>query len=257
MTKHQPVEPWDQLAKQITDLQNTVKALSQKGLSIPILDADPDASNQGYGNIWAFTDGRIHWRGPDGTIHEIASVASTGASSTVVKPAPPTSAPKSYQSTFDAAWTVSLGDGGVHSTGTLYWGYGDPYNGTQESGIGWPYADIEAALTGATVSKCEIYLTCTHTWNSSGATVYFSGATAASQPSTKSGLGVSTGLYNGTLFVAGESKWVSINTAFATRLAAGTDKATALLAKNTSHSYYGYMGGLPNYKPQLRVTYTK
>lgn len=259
--------PWngrseiERLAKVIQELRDQVTALQAAGLHVPIVDDDPGTQ---YGNAWILSDNRLRVRRPDGTIIQVSLTATgTGTSGTPL-PAPPAQT-RTYQSTWSASWSQTYrGNGDQRSENSLHVGYGaDSWSGWQTSLIGWPYATIATALTGATVSKVEIYTYCTHCWWNDGASMGVGSHNFTSAPSS---LGARPGIVS-TVHVKGSDqggepdaqRWKSVSTSFGAGLRAGTQKGTALVAPSTNATYYsvhaGVGSGLP--VPKIRITYVK
>jgi hypothetical protein len=249
--------PIERFAAKIRALEDAVAAM-RGGLYIPFVDADPDAS---YGNIWAFQDGRIRIRLPDGTVKQITTATDTGTVSTVPLPAPVPQT-QSFQQTWQAAWTESYQQGGAsRGSAVLYWGKSDDFNGVQTSLVGLPYASIQAALAGASITKVEVFLHALHTGYPSGATVQFRGQANQAPPATLGGVGslvlASTSVVG--VDVGGVPTWHNVSKALGDALANGSALGFSLSASDAGLAQYGEVAGIASGvpAPALRVTYVK
>lgn len=251
----------ERLAKQIQELKDQITALSANGSHIPFVDTDPDAA---YGNVWAMNDNRIRLRKPDGTIREIVTTAPAGSTTAVALPTPPAQ-PKTYQTIWNAAWSQTYqGGGGQRSENLLHVGYSDSYNGRQVSLVGWPYAAVATALSGARITAVEIYLYATHCWWNSGSTVSVSSQINTGAPGTLTGIntGVLTNVHVKGSDQGGEpdgNRWKRVSTNFGAYLRDGTSRGVALSAISNNPSYYSTLGGVSSGAPapRLRITYVK
>lgn len=61
----------DRLARKLRGINETAKQSRSQGMLLPILDADPEPDDPT--NYWGFDDGRLRFRGSDGTVHTIWS----------------------------------------------------------------------------------------------------------------------------------------------------------------------------------------
>lgn len=251
--------PEERFLEIIDGLQQRISALEARPLQIPILDADPPITYKG--NVWMFSDGRLHIRLNDGTVQEFtAGVTSGGTSGTSAPVVPPQ--PITYETAWSATWTQAYRQSGGVTGGDqqkLYYGNSgeSSYNGRQSSLIGFDYAAIQAALAGAVINKVEIYLYNEHTWLNSGATVYFGTHSNATKPGTFGGVVtnfISTGATKRSL-----GTWHVVNTTIGAQLRDASAKGIVLQAPNDSTSYYGYAAGIGDGPPipQIRINYTK
>jgi hypothetical protein len=228
------------------------------GLRVPFVETDPDAS---AGNMWAFPDGRVRIRMPDGTVVQLATSPDTGGTSTVPMPTPEQQE-ATYQTTWEATWTRSYQQSGVARSDTnLYWGKADAVNGVQASLIGLPYTAILAALTGATITKVEVLLHVAHTGYESGTTVFLHGHSNTAAPATLGGVG-SEALAS--MAVAGVDVgelqgWHVVSRGLGQELADGTTRGFSLIAPSSSLEHYGEAAGVGSglQVPAIRITYYK
>lgn len=58
-----------QFAAKLRRIAEQATATRSSGFWVPVTDSDPSADFPG--NMWAFDDGRVRWRGTDGTVHEL------------------------------------------------------------------------------------------------------------------------------------------------------------------------------------------
>jgi hypothetical protein len=251
--------PEERFLEIIDGLKQRIAALEARPLQIPIVDAD--LSSDYKGNVWMFSDGRLHLRLNDGSIVEFTSGTSGGGSSgTPAPPVPPQ--PITYETVWSATWTQAYRAAGGFTGGDnekLYYGNSgaSSYNGRQSSLIGFDYAAIATALSGATVNSVSVYLYNEHTWASSGATVFFGTHTNATKPGTFGGV-VSNFVSSGST-KRSTGAWHAVNTAIGAQLRDGLAKGVVLQAPNDSTAYYGYASGIGAGPPipQIRINYTK
>jgi hypothetical protein len=254
------VTPVDRLAAQLANMQAQLTALNAAGVHIPVVDADPDAS-QYSSNVWMFDDGRLRIRKSDGTVVQLATAASTGSTSGVT-PTPPPAAPRTFQTVYSATFSQTYqGSGSQRNEDKLHVGYSDSYNGRQTSIVGFNQAAIASDLTGAAVHAVELYLYCTHCWWNSGAQVYVGGNTSSSAPGSLGGI-----VFSGTSIIGVKGAdqraaqgYHPISTAFGGWLRSGAIHSITLQAPNNNQSYYSIHGGVGSGLPvpALRITYVK
>lgn len=241
----------------VKQLQDRIDALEARPLQIPIVDED---SGDFAGNIWAFQDGRVRVRLADGTVREIITTASTGATTTVPRPVVPPQS-RVQQKSWPALWSQAYRfDGSVTggSAHKLYYGNdGNPVNGRQSSLIGFDYADITSTLSGSTVNKVELFLHNDWTYSPSGSVVFFGAHSNSTQPASFTG--VVENLISSDQIGTAEEKYHPLATRFGQLFRDGIVKGIVLQAPNDSTAYSGYAsgvgGGPPG--PVLRINYTK
>lgn len=251
--------PEERFVRYIRELEDRIASLQNRPLQIPYLDADPTTDYAG--NIWMFQDGRVRIRLADGTIKELATVASTGATSGTAKPAVAAQTTTKYltaSATFTKSYRQSGGETGGNHTYLYYGDSGESsFNGKQQSIIGFNSGSIAATLAGAIIDKVELYLYNIHTWAGSGSTVYFGVHNNSSAPSTASGIVHAHDFISSGKTHRNTGGWLTLSTEFGSRLRDGTGKGIILQAPNNSRSYYGYAAGVGSGLtiPQIRITY--
>jgi hypothetical protein len=251
--------PADDFASQIADLKRQIQELKAQPLYLPILATVPDASYAG--NMWADPNGVLYFRRKDGTVRQITSAAA--GAPTGSNPAP-VAQPTTHQDTWIATWGQAYRSTGGKTGGDdryLYYGNSgeSSYNGRQKSLINFDYAAIQAALSGSTISKVEIFLQNIHTWSFSGATCFVGAQLNAA--------GSAPGTYGGAVhdnissFHTDRNRgaWHTVSTEFGQRLRDGTATGIILQAPNDSTTYYGYAAGFGSGQtlPEIRITYIK
>jgi hypothetical protein len=174
-------------------------------------------------------------------------------------PAPPSTFTKTYSCTGTQAF---MGDGtnrGSYSSGHAYQGYYSSTNGNQFSIITFPYATIESDLSGATITKTELYLDNLFWYYNSGGTaiVGYSSITNISGNVSYSSVTPNVNSFSG--WAVGASKWVTLSNTVGNAFKSGSAKSIALgQGPSTSQTYYGYFAGYgQSGAPQLRITYQK
>ena len=184
-----------------------------------------------------------------------------------------TPAKKTYTSTWEASWSAGF-DGSGNSTsfytskGVLGHGYYSAGLGNNRSAVlfsgnavtGETGVTMASALSGATISKAEIFVQSTHWYASSGGTATFRplnsntiGATCPDSYAT-----AQTPAVTKAFSARVQGFWVTVPTSWFS-----TTKTGILIgpAGNTSQSNYGYFAAHNHtttaYRPKLRLTYTK
>lgn len=166
---------------------------------------------------------------------------------------------QTYTKTYAANWSDSYqSDGDRRNVAECYQGYYSGTNGNQFSLIGFPYATIQSDLTGATVTKTELYLNNNHFYSNSGGTAVIGTHNYSTEPATASLGSVSENLDTES-FTYGQAKWFTVTNTIANNIKNNTAKGIALgPGPSTSQSYYGYFAGNgQSGEPQLRITYSK
>ncbi|WP_114202856.1 hypothetical protein [Janibacter anophelis] len=182
---------------------------------------------------------------------------------------PPTSTKKTYVSTWRASQSGTyLGNGTRRSTsaasGDLVQGY---YSGLGSQRGGAVFEDTASdgevgktqtqALSGAQLVKAELYLYCSHTWNSSGGTVMLGPLGSHGLPSTLSSSQVGSSA-NGGKIKAGEARWFSIPVSWF-----GGSNGGVVIGNGTTQNmeYYVRLNGHTDdptwHRPRLRLTYER
>lgn len=247
--------PDERFVGEINSLKEQIAALQARPLQIPYVDTDPSTDYKG--NIWMFQDGRVRIRLADGTIKELATVASTGATSGTAKPAiaaQPITRVLDVAATWSQAYRQAGPFTGSNPSTNLYYGYvGDSFNGRQSSLVGFDYTTIASLLSGSTVTKVELYLQPLHTWSDSGGTVYFGIHNNSTKPSNYSSAVVVKNYVSSDKVHKGTYIYHQISTEFGARFRDGTAKGVILQAPNNSNTFYGFMS--PTVR--LRITYVR
>ena len=170
---------------------------------------------------------------------------------------PPTTEKRSYTKTYTATWGRTWRESGAIRTDVgsdLVQGepVGTPW-GRNYAAIGFP-SSLATDLSGATISKLEVYLYAYHWWNSSGTMVIgVHGATTVPASFSYSGQLLVSGWKRGT------GRWVTLPSTWYPAFASGTNRGITLGGgASTSAAYYGKIRGYgTTAAPQFRATYTK
>lgn len=170
-----------------------------------------------------------------------------------------TAPPASYTKTYSANESASYQeDGSNRGIADCYQGRYSATNGNQFSMIGFDDALIRTDLTGATVTKVELYLNNNHFFANAGGNAIIGTHNQTTLSGTHSSSQVTDNI-QATHFDLGQAKWITIPNSIGTALKNNTAKGIALgPGPSTSQSYYGYFAGNGQTgEPQLRITYTK
>jgi hypothetical protein len=169
---------------------------------------------------------------------------------------------QTYTKTYSANGSASFQSDGTNRSGFdgghCYQGYYSSTNGNQFSCITFPYTTISSDLSGATITKTEVYLSNLHWYNNSGGTAiigYHNFSSVSGNVSYPSG----TADITEASFTYGQAKWVTVSNTIGNAFKNGTAKGI-MLGKGPSNSttYYGYFAGNGQTgEPQLRITYQK
>lgn len=250
----------EKFAKRIQYLEDQVKALAAQPTTIPNVDVAPAATY--VGNVWMLSDGRLQVRRRDGSVREIAMTAAASTTSGTTQ-APIAAQLVSHRDTWAAAWSQTYrGNGAQRSESLLHVGSsGDSFNGTQTALIGWPYATIATALTGAVIQAVEIFLYATHCYWNGGSDVFFASQFNTAAPGTLSGINtgvLSSGHVRGS-DEGGSGVWLRVDNNFGAYLRDGSSRGVALVPPSSNVSFYAIMGGVGSGipAPQIRITYLK
>lgn len=262
-----PIDPYQALAQQITDLQAQVRDLQRvRPFVIPVLSADPPTTDPT--NIWLFPDGRLRARhlntaGSAFVTREWVPTTA-GASTTGTAAATPVAPPVTRMMYASATYTQSYRKSGPARTDggaiNLYAGSsGDSFNGRNRSLIGFDYATIASTLSGAEVQACWLRMVNIHAWYNSGVEVFLGIHNFSAEPSSWAGGSIPRSMMTQIHWNKGEDKTVGIPILFAQSIRDGWGKGIALEAPSDSRSYYGYNAGVGSgYQiPQLIVQYAK
>jgi hypothetical protein len=148
----------------------------------------------------------------------------------------------------------------INDNSTSYQG-GDnfsTFNGKAKTWYTFNTTPITSDLSGATITKVEVYLNNNHTW-------YSGGMTAAIGYDSKSSFGATAGDPSGTgidaqevHFNEGQAKWVTVPNAFGTNFQSGAANTIVLFKNSNNLQFYGFFAGSGQNGPcQLRIHYTK
>lgn len=243
------------LVAEIERLRRQVDALSSRGLMIPMVDDDlPDNDPR---NIWAFPDGRLRVRLPNGSMRNFVPTELAEAP-TSSEPKPVETQPKTYRTTWECGSSATYNGSGSkrNQGGLMYYGRWNGTNGEQKAMMCFPDASIRSALAGATVRKVELWLDNRHTYWNGGANLSFGGHSNSSPPGNYSGIvrrGVAKRHFGKT-----ESQWVTLPDWFGDALRVDKIRGLIIDQPSAARSLYGYAAGAgTNRPPRLRITYTK
>lgn len=170
--------------------------------------------------------------------------------------------PKStYTKTYDATWSGAYDGSGAYESwhgSECFFGYLSSTNGNQKAMIGFPYTTIQSDLSGAAVSKVEVYLYANHWYYNAGGTMVIGyHAAGTTRPGSFSG---TTNRLTSTSWPKPGGRWVNITSQIGGSLwAAGTARGIVLgPGPSTAWTYYGRVNGFGmSSPPKLRITYTK
>lgn len=219
------------------------------------------AAGSGTGNIYQNTLERaLVWTMEDvglqsnvgGTIAQVSKASGT--------PDPPPTA--TYTKTFNATWSRSYdSDGGTRTgddTTHCYQGYYSGTHGNTRSLIGFDYASIMSALSGATVNSVKLTFRVLHTFENSGAPIQIGGHNYTSKPSTWNGGNVAE-QQTSKSGIAGSTYTITLPSSFGTNFKSGAWKGIAIgPGPSNSQLYYAYLAGYGDSgAPKLTITYTK
>jgi hypothetical protein len=164
---------------------------------------------------------------------------------------------KSYIQTYNAAWSQTYqGSGSPNSASgnDAYQGYYSSTNGNQKSMIG--FGSLTSQLSGATISKIEVYLYFYHWYNNSGGTAVIGRHGNTSEPASFAG---TTGLFSSGSWPKPGGRWITLPSSWYAGFAAGTYRGITLgPGSSTNHLYYGKAyGSTGKYPAKIRLSYTK
>lgn len=166
---------------------------------------------------------------------------------------------QTYTKTYAANGSASFqSDGDNRGVPSCYQGYYSGTNGNQFSMITFPYATIQADLSGATITKTELYLNNNHFYSNSGGTAIIGYHNQSSVSGNHSSSQVTDNVDTES-FTYGQAKWFTVTNTIGNAFKNNTAKGIALgPAPSNSQSYYAYFAGNgESGEPQLRITYKK
>lgn len=181
-------------------------------------------------------------------------------------PGTPDTPPQQYTTTYDATWSASYSSSGsrVAVDGEPQrQGFYSSSQGNQRALIGFPYSTIQSDLSGATVTKCEVYLYYNHWYSFAGGTAVIgthdNTTTANNGPSTYPSGDVNADRVRVSGWGRNVGKWVSLGTTIGAEFTSGVSRGIAVgPGPSNSTEYYGkFDGDNMTHEPQLRITYTK
>jgi hypothetical protein len=182
------VDSQAELAFELQEMRRRIGALESRTLILPYVEADPDPEEPA--NLWAFTDGRINFRGPDGVVRSIAGTTTRTTTSATAKPV--IDDPEvSFDTTMTCEWIATYdGTGNLRVTeGQVFYGRDSEVWGRQSIMMG--FENLRAELVGADIRYAEMILNSLYTWSDAGTRVFFgthavAGSTAPPEFSRKS-----------------------------------------------------------------------
>lgn len=182
----------------------------------------------------------------DGQLNTGGGTPHTGSTST-----PGSTVKKTYTKTYNASWSRNWRNGSVNDNEVRQGYYSARYYGA----VGFP-SQVQADLSGATITKMELYLYANHWYNNSGGTAVIGNHGSTSAPSSfPSG----SATFNKSWSTKSGGQWVTIPSSWWTYWTTGAHRGFTLGdGASTSTSYYGRFNGVGmSYAPKLRVTYQK
>lgn len=168
--------------------------------------------------------------------------------------------PTTHTTTYNCNASDTYQQGGSNRGLTeCYQGYYSSNNGNQWSLIGFPTATIQSDLSGATVTKTELFLTNIHWYFSSGGTAIVGYSSQAPQSGSGTYGDVTSDVNSFASWPLGAAQWVTLNNSIGNAFKSGAALSIALgQGPDTTQTYYGYFAGFGDSgAPQLRITYTK
>lgn len=170
---------------------------------------------------------------------------------------------QTYTKTYSTTSThVFQGDGtnrDAYASGHIYQGQYSSTNGNQFSILNFDYTTIASDLSGATITKTEVYLDNVGWYYNSGGTAIIGYASAAAGSGSYSYSNVTSDVNSFSGWAVGAGKWVTVNNSIGNAFKSGSAHALALgKGPSTSLTYYGYFRGhSESNPPKLRITYQK
>lgn len=170
---------------------------------------------------------------------------------------------QTYTKTYSTTSThVFQGDGtnrDAYASGHIYQGQYSGTNGNQFSILNFDYTTIASDLSGATITKTEVYLDNVGWYYNSGGTAIIGYASAAAGSGNYTYSNVTSDVNSFSGWAVGAGKWVTVSNTIGNAFKSGSAHALALgKGPSTSLTYYGYFRGhSESNPPQLRITYQK
>lgn len=236
---------------------------------------DPSSPNQvrillamqrlaGAGEIWHHADGgdtpgrfTVEDIGPttgfnadlwnDGLVSTGGGTPASGGGGTTV---PPT-AKQTYTKTYTASWSRNWG-GGSAGNSEIRQGY---YSSRYYGAVGFP-SQVQTDLSGASISKIELYMYANHWYYNNGGTAVIGAHTASSVPAS---FPAGSTTFNANWPTKSGGLWITIPSTWYPYWASGNNKGfTFGDGASTSYTYYGRFNGVGMANPpKLRVTYQR
>lgn len=204
---------------------------------------------------WAVED-----MGLQASVDAVSSIAQMSFAGNTNTGTPPVS---SHTSTYKATWSGSYdGDNGPRSGGDgnlCYQGYVSSTHGNQRSLVGFDYAAIQSALSGATVKSCKLTFKVNHAYWNDGATVRVGTHNYTSEPGSWNGANVNESRISKTGCKSGTTYTVDLGTSIGGEFKSGSSRGISFgPAPSNSYDYYCYIyGNSFSAEPYLTITYTK
>lgn len=256
MTSPRTTDQNAKLAARIIELERAVRDVANRPFTIPVLPEDPPESSPV--NLWFLPDGRLRGRHLDPTgaslVYREWVATAPGSGTSADAPAPPATAPATYQNSYGSTWWASYRENGALRTGigtSVYQGRSDGSNGRQRSLIGFDAAAIAADLAGATINNAWLDLTNRHAWWNDGVDYSIRLHDFGSAPGT----------WTGGLPEYARRHWPKVGYArqglgpgIGQALRGGTASGVALEAPSNSYDFYGYADGA---SAVLIINYTR
>jgi hypothetical protein len=170
--------------------------------------------------------------------------------------APPVS---NYTTDFFATWYQTYKETGAQKTDTTAnQGYYSSSDGNQRSLVGFDYAAIQAALSGATITSIKLTAYAEHWYLNAGGTAVIGTHSYTSKPSTWADGSVNQNRQTSSGWPKPGSRTVTLAAAFGTDFQSGAARGIAFgPGINETTTYYGKFTGSGASRPKLTITYTK
>lgn len=164
-----------------------------------------------------------------------------------------------YTTNFDATWYQTYkGDNTQKTDTTANQGQYSSSDGNQRSLVGFDYAAIQAALSGATITSIKLTAYAEHWYLDAGGTAVIGTHDYTSKPSTWADSRVNQNRQQSSGWPKPGSRTVTLSNTIATELGNGTSTGIAFgPGPTTSNVYYGKFTGSGTGRPRLTIVYTK
>lgn len=163
-----------------------------------------------------------------------------------------------YACTDSATFDSGGGNRAGFDDGHMFQGYFSSTNGNQFSLATFNSTQMQSDLSGATVSKTEVFLNNLHFYQAAGGSAIIGTHALASITGDVTYSSIASGITS-SHFNYGESKWVTVPNSIGNAFKAGTAKGISIgKGPSSSNSYYSYFAGDgQSGEPQVRITYSK